>query len=96
IQHAEFGTGAPRMTLRVERLQQHIRAVAEDNSAGFDFHTVPDAAFEELPERGMGLTLLRTCAEQLSYRRRGGWNRLAFVVDAMSSPATVGQNRRAS
>lgn len=96
IQHAEFGSETPRMMLEVRSNQRHIYTAVEDNSAGFDLHAVPNATFEHLPERGMGLTLLRTCALRLQYRRRYGWNRLAFVVDAMSSPASVGQSRRAS
>lgn len=80
IQHATFGPRLPRLRLRIQQTDRHIEAVAEDNSAGFDLDAVPEASYEEFPERGMGLTLLRSCTERLEYAREVGQNCLRFAI----------------
>ncbi|MDX1546254.1 MAG: ATP-binding protein [Rhodothermales bacterium] len=87
VQHANFETEAPDVSLTVEPDGDRLRCVIEDNSDGFvlDAHLEIEPEYlDSLPERGMGLLILKICTEKLEYQRSeyGGFNRLAFYVSA--------------
>lgn len=80
LQHATFGPRRPRLTISVKETGRRIEAIVEDNSDGFEFHAVPKAQFQELPDRGMGVTLVRMCSNQVEYDRQPGKNTLFFTI----------------
>lgn len=86
LQHATFLKDR-KIDLEVEAEPDAIRCTIEDTSAGFDFATQIEAqqAILEAPgpsERGRGLLMLVTCAEDLSYRPVGpqGRQRVSFKL----------------
>ena len=90
VQHASF-PGEPEVVLTVEATGDVVRCAVEDTSAGFDFasqlehqQTLLDAPAPS--ERGRGLLMLVSCAEDLRFRPAGPGvrQRLAF---AMRDPA---------
>ena len=91
VQHANFETDTTDVTLKVEPAGDQLYCVIEDNSDGFvlDSHlNVEPEYLDSLPERGMGLLILKICTEDLSYQRNeaGGYNRLEFYVSAEQDP----------
>lgn len=96
VQHASFPDGA-RISLDVEATGAAVRVAIEDSSAGFDFGRQLERQREILDapapsERGRGLLMLVTCAEDLAFRPAadGVAQRIAFSVrppgDALFAP----------
>lgn len=87
VQHANFETDDPDVSLTVKPAGDRICCIIEDNSDGFVLDThleVEPEYLDSLPERGMGLLILKICTEELTYQRNeyGGYNRLQFFVSA--------------
>lgn len=80
-QHADFPERAAEVVLTVKPGQQQLTCVIEDNSTGLDLRfqgldtnfrmAERPPGLQPLPERGMGLALIRACAHELSYERLG-------------------------
>lgn len=86
LQHATFQDDR-RITVEVEPLADEVRCTIEDSSLGFDFagQVEEQKAILEAPspsERGRGLLMLVTCAEELSYRPAShrASQRVSFVL----------------
>ncbi|MDT0632183.1 ATP-binding protein [Rubrivirga sp. S365] len=86
VQHASF-PGSRDVWLTVEADGDGVRCAVEDSSAGFDFTDQLARQREALDrpapsERGRGLLMLITCAEDLGYRpaRPGVNQRVTFTV----------------
>ena len=90
LQHADFDQRPPVVDLHVGPDGQNVRCVIEDNSEGFDLDGHLSARREVLdafPERGMGLLMIKSCTEDLSYRQLGpARHRLEFSVSADQDP----------
>ena len=86
IQHAKFEDRQPEVVLDMTPNGKSIYCVIEDNSEGFDLNerlVIQQAALEALPERGMGLLILKTCTDHLTYTQvETGRFRLEFSVSA--------------
>ncbi len=87
VQHANFENETTDVRLTVEPVEERIYCVIEDNSDGFvlDMHLEIEPEYlDSLPERGMGLLILKICTEDLLYQRSefGENNRLEFYVSA--------------
>lgn len=87
VQHANFETETIDVALCVALDDARVRCVIEDNSDGFvlDMHLEIEPEYiDSLPERGMGLLILKICTEDLLYQRDeyAGRNRLEFYVAA--------------
>lgn len=84
IQHASFGERAPLVQLDLELSKTGVGCAVEDNSDGFDFDAHLARRRDELnpmPERGMGLLMLASTAEDLRYDHLGPHrNRLSFQI----------------
>jgi serine/threonine-protein kinase RsbW len=65
-----------------------LRCRIEDRGTPLPGDTLPGAslpatdpvAHEKWPEGGVGWALLRRLTTELTYHRRGGWNRLCFTI----------------
>lgn len=90
IQHADFEGRSPDIRLSARLNAHSVECVIEDNSAGFDMERqlqLREERLEALPERGMGLLMLRACAQDLVYEcTPGDVNRLTFVISADQDP----------
>lgn len=86
VQHADFEERRPLIALKLQKRGDAIHCVIIDNSDGFDLEEQLKESFEKnnvkaLPDRGMGLLMLHTCASNLSYEAaKGGRYRLSFQV----------------
>lgn len=84
IQHADFLKTEPEIAIRFERAGGATRYVIEDNSSGFDLERYlqfRENSAEALPARGMGLMMISSCSDHLTYHRVGPQhNRLEFVL----------------
>ena len=80
LQHATFGPQHPRLSVFIKRVGHRIEALIEDNSEGFDLYAVPQARFHQFPDRGMGITLMQMCSDQLEYRLSPAQNKLFFSI----------------
>ena len=90
VQHATFDGRTPDLYLDVRVTSQLIRCTIEDNSQGFNLHgklATREQMLEVLPERGMGLLMLRACTTELSYAKTDeGYCRLMFSVPVQQEP----------
>ncbi len=90
VQHGDFQDRVPEIRINVQPNGQSIYCVIEDNSDGFDLNMnlqIREAMIERLPDRGMGLLMLRACTKNLTYRRtKAGFFRLSFTVSADQEP----------
>lgn len=87
VQHASFENGLTQVSLTIRPEDDGVECVIEDNSNGFvlDAHlNIEPEYLDSLPERGMGLLILKICTDGLTYQRSeyGGYNRLQFFVSA--------------
>lgn len=84
IQHASFHQDPPEVTITVRADEAQVECAIQDNSEGFDLGAHLGTSlkvFETFPERGMGLLILKSCVEDLSYTQNDhGYNRLDFSV----------------
>ena len=92
VQHANFEQETTTVSLLIKPIDQRIFCAIEDNSDGFvlDEHLEIEPDYlDSLPERGMGLLILKICTEDLLYQ--GGeleaTNRLEFYVSADQDPS---------
>lgn len=89
VQHATFES-IPEITLDVDTVGATLVCVVEDNSSGFDLDSQLEMAkdkMQALPDRGMGLLMLRACASELFYGRISDRvNRLKFSVKGDDDP----------
>ena len=88
VQHAAFA-GQPELSLGLEVLADGVRCEISDSSRGFDFVEQVDEQQvlldEPAPsERGRGLLMLVSCAEDLAFRRAadGVMQQIGFTVRA--------------
>lgn len=86
VQHATF-PGPPEIRMDVAVRGDAVRCVVEDTSSGFDFAAQVERQQAVLDgpapsERGRGLLMLVTCAENLDYRPAspGAAQRIAFAL----------------
>ncbi len=91
LQHANFQGTAPEIGLHLNTSEnERLKCVIEDNSAGFDLEGYladNPKITTALPDRGMGLLMLRSCTEELRYARlQHGKQQLEFYVSANSDP----------
>lgn len=87
VQHANFEQDTTDVSLLIKPVDDRIFCVIEDNSDGFilDEHLEIEPEYlDSLPERGMGLLILKICTEDLLYHGGGmeANNRLEFYVSA--------------
>ena len=84
VQHADFADRDPEVCLILVTEGNRLRCTIIDNSNGFEITEHLDVDGEVLktfPERGMGLFLIKACADELSYRRtEQGRQRLEFYI----------------
>ncbi len=69
-QHAQFRDAPPAVKIRLSNQDRHLSCSVTDNSEGFQIHAhLPseDDDFESLPERGMGLRMIKSCVDDFSY-----------------------------
>jgi anti-sigma regulatory factor (Ser/Thr protein kinase) len=69
-QHAQFPSAPPTVEIRLSCEDRHVFCSVVDNSEGFDVEEYlpdDDEDLETLPERGMGLRMIKTCTGSLSY-----------------------------
>ncbi len=84
-QHADFQGRTPDVLVTIWPAPARIRCAVEDNSAGFDLAEREDQPhlFSTFPERGMGLQLILSCAQDVSYKPLApGHHRFEFLVSA--------------
>lgn len=90
VQHAKFADDDIDVTIDIWRESDRLMCVVEDNSEGFDLMSKTANArnsLDRLPERGMGLLMLRACTEDLSYERTpNSRNRLKFSIPSGQEP----------
>jgi len=85
LQHADFKDRVPELGLHISPCGERLYCVIQDNSEGFDVDGYYDKHHKitvVLPDRGMGLLLLRSCTEELKYERQEGRQQLMFYVTA--------------
>ncbi len=84
VQHADFDARAPQIAIEFFQADDQLRCTIDDNSKGFDLQgqiTFRKEVLDKLPDRGMGLLMLQTCTENLTYSPVGDErHRLAFAV----------------
>lgn len=89
-QYADFRDRTPKVKIRLSHEDRDISCSVVDNSVGFDLEShLPDENddLERLPERGMGLRIIQSCTESLSYTSTGeGRQRLEFIIPADHDP----------
>ena len=90
IQHANFESRVPVVTMEFEANDEFVRCGIEDNSQGFDLDgrlSARSEILESFPERGMGLLMIKACTKDMRYERgRGDVNRLEFLVSSEQDP----------
>lgn len=90
VQHADFQDREPMIHIDLYPEEDRILCFIEDNSEGFDLDMnlrIRESMLERFPERGMGLLMIASCTEELTYTRlENGHFRLAFTVSADQDP----------
>ena len=84
VQHSDFESREPQIGVWLDQRGDRLYCLIEDNSRGFDFHGYLDGhegITTVLPDRGMGLLLLKACTEELCYKSvEAGKNQLEFYI----------------
>lgn len=89
-QYADFADRTPLVEIRLSCKDRQIVCSVTDNSEGFDLEAHLPGSDDEpdpLPERGMGLRIIRTCTESMSYTStKEGLQRFEFSVSFDHDP----------
>lgn len=90
VQHANFEDQRPQISFQAAFEENQVHCVIEDNAKFFDLERylrqTPNV-LDAFPERGMGLLILRSCTQDLTYTKvRPHVNRLSFLVSADQDP----------
>ena len=89
-QHADFCDGVPLVEVRLSSQEHRVHCSVLDNSEGFELDAhfpTADDDLEALPERGMGLRIIRTCTDDLSYKTTdNGLHCFEFIIPADHDP----------
>jgi anti-sigma regulatory factor (Ser/Thr protein kinase) len=84
VRHGAGGTDSLTIDLRCDIEEHAVRIEVHDNGPAFDplSHPAPDldAPLEERPIGGLGVYMVRTLADEASYRRSEGRNELRLVL----------------
>ena len=90
LQHADFKGRRPEIGFCVSPCDGRLFCIIEDNSEGFDLEghlTENPKITAVLPDRGMGLLMLKSCTEELRYEKlQGGKQHLEFYVPSDLDP----------
>ncbi len=90
LQHARFEERTPDVRIRVRTDGAGLTGWVTDNSTGFDLAErlrQQQSRSPSLPERGMGLRIIRACAADFSYRQdENGRYRFTFSIPADHDP----------
>ena len=90
VQHSSFDSRIPEVTLTMCLENGCVRCTIDDNSEGFDLDghlSANNAVLNAFPERGMGLLMIKSCTERLSYQKlQDGHHRLEFCVAPDQDP----------
>lgn len=89
-QHAQFQKSIPMVEIRLTCEADRVACSVLDNSDGFDLESYLPAEDEDLeafPERGMGLRIIKTCTDELSYTLTDdGLHRFDFIIPSDHDP----------
>lgn len=89
-QYADFKSRTPTVQIRVSVEDRDVVCSVVDNSEGFNLEGHLPVEPEEtrpLPERGMGLRIIQSCTESLSYNTtEEGLQRFEFIIPADHDP----------
>ena len=90
LQHADFQNRLPEIGVCLSPSDDKLWCVIEDNSEGFNLEGYlkdhPKITLV-LPDRGMGLLMLRSCTEELRYEKlQSGKQHLEFYVPSNQDP----------
>jgi serine/threonine-protein kinase RsbW len=76
IKHATDADFLSRIDVRFRVYETHLVIEISDHGAGFDIESVPQPDFDQHPERGYGLYIIRTIMDEVQYTRGDGFNTL--------------------
>jgi serine/threonine-protein kinase RsbW len=68
VLHAYEGRRDGRVTIEIERSDVTVEIRLIDDGESFDLEKVPTPELDELPESGMGLFIIRSFVDDVSYR----------------------------
>ena len=89
-QHAHFRDDPPTVKVRLSCEDRHIFCTVSDNSEGFELDAhlpTEDDDLESLPERGMGLRIIKSCTDDFSYApAEDGLYRFEFIIPSDHDP----------
>ena len=84
VQHSDFDSNDPEIGVCLSQKGERLYCLVEDNSKGFDLNGYLDnheGITTVLPDRGMGLLLLKACTDELCYKSlQNGKNQLEFYI----------------
>jgi len=89
-QHAQFSDSPATVEIQLSCQDRQVSCSVVDNSEGFEIEAhLPseDDDLESLPERGMGLRMIKSCADDLSYTpTEEGLHCFEFVIPPDHDP----------
>ncbi len=88
-QHAEF-RATPKVEVELSSQEHRVYCSVVDNSEGFEIDAYfpnEDDDLEAFPERGMGLRIIKTCTDDISYTTtEDGLHCFEFIIPADHDP----------
>ena len=79
IKHAHDAASKDKVRVTIQLLDDTLTLKVYDHGQGFDLDTVPSPDFAAAPESGMGLFLIRSMMDKVSYTRQADYNVLELV-----------------
>lgn len=90
VQFADFSNRKPEIRVEISPNGKSVRGIIEDNSSGFDLDAqlaLCQQVIKEFPERGMGLLILQSITEEMSYKKvKDDTHRLEFTITEHDDP----------
>lgn len=84
VKHGGGGPGAPDLEIEIEPHPDRLTIRLRDFGAPFDFSAVPEPDLERLPESGLGVHIVKSWMDEVSYERGDGGERRAANVLSMT------------
>ncbi len=71
--------GSGEVLLKMRYHHRFIDITVMDQNPEFDFYNIRKPKFDDIPEGGYGLHIIKTIADKVIYKREDGWNMLLMI-----------------
>lgn len=67
------------LILRIRYTQKVFEVIVMDQNPEFDFYALSGPKFDDIPESGYGIHIIKTLSDEVIFKRENTWNKLWMI-----------------